>query len=352
MPASIIASMSVRRIGLVHPPPAAFPSGGDLYDRELLRAARSHGFALHGLPWRDGALPTGQWDLLVWDGLLMDRLARVADERVALLLHYLPTLDPALDARDRAALQATEDHALAQADLVIATGRRVADVVRTRRPDMPVCLCEPGVADAFGRRRSASDDEAVGVDRPANSPPTLLTVAHLLPAKGHGPLLELLGQVRDLAWHWHVVGDVDRLPGLALELRQRAAALGLASRITWHGAIGQESVAALMAGSDLFVFPSSFEAYGMAIAEAVAAGLPVLANRVGAAAQLVRHGSTGYLANAGDWDGFGRHLRELLGDAALRAAFREKLHEMPVRGWDEAFADFRAACEMDEHGEV
>src|SRR5690606_33452454 len=125
-----------------------------------------------------------------------------------------------------------------------------------------------------------------------------------------------------------------------------------ASRITWHGAIGQESVAALMAGSDLLVFPSSFEAYGMAIAEAVAAGLPVLANRVGAAAQLVRHGSTGYLANAGDWDGFGRHLRELLGDAALRAAFREKLHEMPVRGWDEAFADFRAACEMDEHGEV
>ncbi len=333
--------MSVRRIGLVHPPPAAFPSGGDLYDQQLLRHAQSRGFPLQGLPWGDDVSPAGHWDLLVWDSLLMDRLARMADERVALLLHFLPSLEPALDAPGRTAAQAREDRALSRADLVVATGRPVADAVAARRPGMRVLLCEPGVAAVFPLHRPAGAPAPAGAERPAR----LLTVAHLLPAKGHGQLLEVLQQSPDLPWHWDVVGDGDGAPGVARGLRERAAAMGLADRITWHGALAQETVAALMAESDLFVFPSTFEAYGMVLAEAVAAGLPILANRVGAAGQLVRHGATGYLAGVGDWDGFGRHLRELLGDAALRARFRENLRQVVVRRWDETFADFSAACE-------
>ncbi|MEB2319134.1 MAG: glycosyltransferase family 4 protein [Pseudomonadota bacterium] len=339
--------MSTPRIGLVHPPLSTSPSGGDLYDRWMLREGQARGFPLQGVPCGDGALPSGRWDLLVWDGLLLDRLARIADERMALLLHYLPSLDPALDRRRRAALAAAERRALARADFIIATGGPVAEAAGASAPGTPVFLCEPGVAEVFSRQRASSPGRRA---RPQGVP-QLLTVAHLLPPKGHGLLLDALAQARDLPWHWHVVGDDIRSPATARELRERAAVHGLAQRITWHGALGQEAVAALMAGSDLFVFPSTFEAYGMAMAEAVAAGLPVLAHRVGAAEQLVRHEATGCLVDVGDRDGFAAHLRQLLGDPGLRAAFRRKLRESPVRSWDDAFADFQGACEtMLGHG--
>jgi glycosyltransferase involved in cell wall biosynthesis len=151
--------------------------------------------------------------------------------------------------------------------------------------------------------------------------------------------------LRHLDWHWHLAGDCDRSPETVRRLRDRATLAGLTDRITFHGVVRQEAVAALMADSDLLVSPSTFEAYGMAVAEAAAAGLPVLCNRVGAAEQLIEHGVTGFLATAGDWDGFGGYLQLFLEDAALRAAFQENLRHAAVRSWDQTFADFRAACE-------
>ncbi len=324
-----------RKIGFVHPPLGSFPSGGNVYNEKLLEYAGRCGPALVSLPWRGGALPGGVWDLLAWDSLFLDRLERLASERVALLLHYLPSLGPELDLRGRLALQSVEHRAVGQADYVIATGRTVVDTVTARWPGKPVFLCEPGVGEAFLRGRPGRADQPV----------KLLTVAHLLPAKGHGELLEILRQLRHLQWHWHLAGDCDRSPATVRRLRDRAALAGLTDRITFHGVLRQEAVAALMADSDLLVSPSTFEAYGMAVAEAAAAGLPVLSNRVGAAAQLIEHGATGCLATAGDWDAFGGYLQVLLEDAALRAAFQDNLRHAGVRGWDKTFADFRAACE-------
>ncbi len=327
-------SMIAGKIGLVHPPLESFASGGNVYDEKLLEYAGRCGFPLVSLPLRGDALPCGNWDALVWDSLFLDQVARIAGERIALLLHYLPSLDPALDLRAKEAVQAVEHHAVAQADFVIATGRTVAAAVTARRPGKPVFLCEPGVGELFARKRSARAEQAVQI----------LTVAHVLPAKGHRQLLEILQRLRHLHWHWQVAGDCARSPGTARRLRELAAQAGLAERITFHGALQQEAVAALMANSDLLVLPSTFEAYGMAVAEAAAAGLPVLCNRVGAAEQLIQHGVTGLLASAGDWDSFGGHLRVLLEDAALRAALRDNLRHAAVRGWDQTFADFRAAC--------
>jgi glycosyltransferase involved in cell wall biosynthesis len=327
-------SVIATKIGLVHPPLESFPSGGNVYDKKLLEYAGRYGFPLTSLPLGDEALPCGEWDALIWDGLFLDRLARIGGERIALLLHYLPSLQPALASRERQALQAVEHRAMAQADLVITTGRPVADAVAARWPGKPVVLCEPGVAEAFLLNRRDRADQAVW----------LLTVAHLLPAKGHLQLLEILQRLRHVPWHWQVAGDCTRIPETARRLRELAAQAGLADRITFHGALPQDSVAALMANSDVLVLPSTFESYGMAMAEAAAACLPVLANRVGAAEQLIQHGVTGFLATAGDRDSFGSYLQALLEDAALRAAFRGNLRHAAVRGWDRTFAQFRAAC--------
>lgn len=327
--------MLARKIGFVHPPLESFPSGGNVYGEKLLEYAGRCRFPLVSLPWRGEALPCGNWDLLAWDSLFLDRLARVAGERIALLLHYLPSLDPALDLRGKQALQAVEHRAVAQAHFVIATGKNVVEAVTARWPGKPVFLCEPGVGEAFLRKRPGRADQTV----------KLLTVAHLLPAKGHAQLLEILRQLRHLHWHWQVAGDCGLSPETVRRLRERAAQAGLTGRITFHGALPQEAVAALMANSDLLVSPSTFEAYGMAVAEAAAAGLPVLSNRVGAAKQLIQHGVTGFLATAGDWNSFRGYLQILLEDAALRAAFRDNLRHAAVRGWDRTLADFRAACE-------
>ena len=326
--------MIARKIGLVHPPLESVLSGGNVYNEKLLEYAGRCGFPLVSLPWRGEELPRGNWDLLAWDSLFLDRLARIAGERIALLLHYLPSLEPALDSRGRQALQAVEHRAVAQADFAIATGKTVADAVTARWPGKPVFLCEPGVGEAFLRTRPGRADQTV----------KLLTVAHLLPAKGHGQLLEILQQLRHLPWHWQVAGDCGRSPETVRRLCDRAAQARLTGRITFHGAVPQETVAALMANSDLLVSPSTFEAYGMAVAEAAAAGLPVLCNRVGAAEQLIQHGVTGFLATAGDWDSFGGYLQVLLEAPALRAAFRDNLRHAAVRGWDKTCADFQAAC--------
>jgi glycosyltransferase involved in cell wall biosynthesis len=273
--------------------------------------------------------------LLAWDSLLLDKLARIANERIALLLHYLPSLAPWLDPGGKRALQAVEDRAVAHAHFVIATGKPVAEAVAAHWPGKPVFVCEPGVGQAFLRNKPNR----------AAPPVKLLTVAHLLPAKGHGQLLEILQQLRHLRWHWHLAGDCDLSPETVQRLRDQAALAGLTDRIVFHGALPQEAVAALMADSDLLVAPSMFEAYGMAVAEAAAAGLPVLSNRVGAAEQLIQHGVTGFLAIPEDSNGFAGYLQVLLEDAALRAAFRANLRHAAVRSWDRTFADFRAACE-------
>ena len=273
--------------------------------------------------------------MLAWDSLLLPRLARIAGERIALLLHYLPSLEPMRDTQRKLSLQAVEQRAAAQADFAIVTGKTVADTVTARWPDKPVFLCEPGVSETFLRHRS--DHMQRGVQ--------LVTVAHLLPAKGHGQLLAILERLAHLSWHWHLVGDCDAAPETTRRLREGAARAGLTDRITLHGALPQQAIAALMADCDVFVFPSTFEAYGIAVAEAAAARLPVLSNRVGAAAQLIEHGVTGFLVASGDWESFGGYLQMLLEDAPLRAAFRDHLSRGVVRGWDSTFADFRATCE-------
>ena len=332
---TIMPVMVAGKIGFVHPSLEVFQSGGNVYNEMLLEYAGRCRFELVSVPWPGEALRGDTPDLMVWDSLLLDILERTGEERIALLLHCLPSLEPELDVRRTRVLQAIEHRAVVQADSVIATGRTVAEAVTARCPRKPVFLCEPGVGEAFLRGRPRRAGQSV----------KLLTVAHLLPAKGHGALLESLRRLRHLPWHWHLAGDCERSPETVRRLRDGAALAGLTDRITFHGVLRQEAVAELMADSDLLISPSTFEAYGMTVAEAAATGLPVLCYRVGAAEELIEHGVTGFIATAGDSDSFRGYLQTLLEDPALRAAFRDNLSHAAVRGWDKTFADFRAACE-------
>jgi glycosyltransferase involved in cell wall biosynthesis len=324
--------MSAPAIGLVHPPLQAFPSGGNIYDAQLLAQSRRTASPWISVCWPASDLVNLRCDVLLWDSLLLRQAQRQGAERVGLLMHYLPSWQAV--GHEQSSMYAMEERALARADFVIATGVWLREVVQRRRPEMPVFVCEPGVDSAF---------------RPCCSPPpagpvALLTVANLLPAKGHAALFALLERLRDLPWRWHVVGADDPRLGTAALLRSGAERAGLADRVVFHGPLDQARVAALMAECDLLLHPSRAESYGMVLAEAAACGLPVLSFRIGAAPQLIRHGENGLLVQAEDWEAFGVHLQRLLSAPALCATLA-RAARIPVRRWNETFAEVQAAIE-------
>ena len=89
------------------------------------------------------------------------------------------------------------------------------------------------------------------------------------------------------------------------------------------GQQGSSDLAALYAAADLMVWPAVNEAYGMALLEAQAAGLPVVAGRTGGVPDVVRDGVTGLLPPVGDAEAFGTAVRALLDDPGKRRRFGE-----------------------------
>ncbi|NJN84510.1 MAG: glycosyltransferase [Caldilineaceae bacterium] len=122
--------------------------------------------------------------------------------------------------------------------------------------------------------------------------------------------------------------------GVRLRDRALAQELGVADRVRLTGArYGQDKLAAL-AAADLFVLPSTFESYGNAAAEAVAAALPVLLSDGCGIAPLI-HGRAG-LAVPPTVEGLGMGLAALLGDEPRRAALtRGRADVITQLSWDE-----------------
>ena len=105
-------------------------------------------------------------------------------------------------------------------------------------------------------------------------------------------------------------------------------------RVHFAGELDSQGVAASLAVSDLFVWPAVNEAYGMALLEAQAAGLPVVAGRVGGVPAVVAEGDSGLLTEPGDAGAFATALRELLGDPGRRRAFAEGALKQVQAGHD------------------
>lgn len=93
--------------------------------------------------------------------------------------------------------------------------------------------------------------------------------------------------------------------------------------VVFTGVLGPAELAAANAACDLFVWPAVREAYGLAMLEAAAAGLPVIAGREGGVDEVVRHGRTGLLVPPGDPEAFAEAVRALLGDPVRRQRMGE-----------------------------
>lgn len=159
-----------------------------------------------------------------------------------------------------------------------------------------------------------------GPTRGSGEPPRLIVVAMMRPGDklaSYRLLADALSRLLDLSWTLEVIGD-----GSA-RLDVEAALLPLEERVIWAGAIEEIAVAKRLAAADLYVWPAVNEAYGMALLEAQASGLPVVAGASGGVGEIVTPGVTGILVPPGDGPAFAAAVRSLLLDPARRTAFSE-----------------------------
>ena len=160
-----------------------------------------------------------------------------------------------------------------------------------------------------------------------------------MPRKAFNILVEALAGLKHLPWTLRLAGSPDRDPPTAAALRAQIDAAGLADRVELIGELGPEALERAYAGADLFVMSSLYEGYGMALAEAMARGLPIVTTTGGAAAKTVPD-DAGLKVPPGDAAALRAALEQALGDAALRrkladAAWRAG-QQLP--GWEDAAA--------------
>ena len=154
----------------------------------------------------------------------------------------------------------------------------------------------------------------------------LLCVAAVTPVKGHDVLVDALAAVADQAWICVCAGPLDRAPEHVAEVRRRIAQAGLADRVRLVGPLDPTARDAAYAGADLAVLASRTETYGMAAAEALARGLPLVATTGGGLPDTVGRAPDGtrpgLLVPPDDPAALAAALRRWFDEQALRARLR------------------------------
>jgi colanic acid/amylovoran biosynthesis glycosyltransferase len=139
---------------------------------------------------------------------------------------------------------------------------------------------------------------------PATGSVRALCVASLKEHKGHAVLLDALADGGEALARLELdlVGEGPQRPSLEAQV----ARLGLTERVRFHGSLSEREVQALLDRADLFILPSriawngQMEGLPVALMEAVACGLPVIASRLSGIPELIRDAETGLLAESGD----------------------------------------------------
>ncbi|MGH8984142.1 MAG: glycosyltransferase [Acidimicrobiia bacterium] len=198
-------------------------------------------------------------------------------------------------------------------DAVIAVSADVRDSIRgpaRRRAEVVVHGVRLEQVRARGARRAQAREElGVGTDEVL-----VATVANYVPKKDYPNLLEaarLLAE-RDPSVRFCAVGQGPREQEIH-ELRHR---LGLDELVTLTGY--REDAVGVLAGADIFVLSSRFEGLPVALMEALALGLPVVATAVGGVPEAVDHGVEGLLVPPGRPDRLADAIAELAGDPVRR----------------------------------
>jgi glycosyltransferase involved in cell wall biosynthesis len=323
------------------------PTGGNIYDRRVCAGLAEAGWEVlvatvaAASPVPDSgaraeldrilsAIPDGEIALI--DGLiasptaaqLLPHAGRVS---MTVLLHM--PLATALDRRHDASAQRSEQVVLRAATSVVVTSEWTRQQVLSRYeiPSGRVHVARPGV------------DRVAAPSRPVRG--HLICVGVLGRHKGQDLLVEALAELGDLDWHCVLAGSLDRDPDFVEYLKTRIARLGYDHRVRLTGVLTGPALSHAYTTADLLVAPSRAETYGMAVTEALAHGLPVIATAIGGLPEAL--GSTadgtrpGQLITPCDPAALAAALGNWLGDERLRHRLRAAAgkRRSTLRGWEQ-----------------
>ncbi len=356
------------RLALLVPGDPETQTGGYVYDRRIIDGLGSLGwhvdvhsldasFPLPTVPALDHArsvlagVPDGH--IVVIDGLALGGLSKLLGAeaerlRLVALIHHPVALETGLDAETARVLRESERAALALMRRVVVTSQWTsrklsefgvaAERIRVVTPGVDVVSGGP---EREGARRNPRDrDEADETSL------KLICVATLTPRKGHSVLFDALARLGDRAWHLCCAGSRTRDPTTADALRRQIDRLRLGPRISLLGEVDRLELDRLYARSDLFVLASHLEGYGMALAEALARGLPVVSTVAGAIPETVPS-SAGVLVRPGDSQALARALAKLMDDPETRhrLASNALAARRTLPTWSQASRQFAAALD-------
>lgn len=115
--------------------------------------------------------------------------------------------------------------------------------------------------------------------------------------------------------------------GFEQNLKDKVAQAGYADRIRFLGVKPYEETAKFYAALDVFCAPQRWEGFGLTPLEAMAAGTPVVATKVGAFEELVVDGETGFIVETGSVEAMAKNLGHLLSQPKTREAFAQNAHQ-------------------------
>lgn len=184
---------------------------------------------------------------------------------VVMLCHHPLALETGLQAHQAADLRVREAKALAATRHVITTSHATANLL----------VGQYGVAHNRLTVAPPGTDSAPQAAGSAGQGVRILSVGSLSPRKRHDLLIDALAGMADLPWALDIAG-ADLGGGHRDALQRMIHDAALTHRISLLGALTAEELAAAYHKADLFILASAFEGFGMAFAEAVARGLPVI----------------------------------------------------------------------------
>jgi glycosyltransferase involved in cell wall biosynthesis len=252
------------------------------------------------------------------------------------LIHHPLADETGIDPARAARLEAAEISALALLPQIIVTSpwtrRRLAgfNVDRDR-----IAVVMPGI------------DRGPMAAPQASPTLRLLNVATITPRKGHALLVNALAELSHLDWTLRCAGSLELDRSCAEALKLQIVQLGLADRISLLGELPPERIRDEYADADLFVLPSYLEGFGMALAEAIVHGLPVVATTAGAIPDTVPS-AAGLLIPPGDVAALTAALNRLMTEQKLRQELqrgaREAAADLP--SWNESARRFAAILNL------
>jgi glycosyltransferase involved in cell wall biosynthesis len=337
-------------------------TGGYLYDKRVIEGLRKLGWRVQtisldpGFPMVSDAVKEqavaklvdcAREHLLVIDGLALGALGHhigpLAKSRPYMaVVHHPLALESGLSPQTAKALHQSEQLALAHADRIVVTSPITA---QTLTQQFEVALARIHVVIPGIDRPNA----VIRTPRPPeNQMLELLSVGALVPRKGFEDLIKALARIGPGNWRLTIVGDPTRSPQTTQALKALIKASNLDAFIELVGTVDPERLRLYYQNADLFVLASHYEGYGMAYAEALAWGLPVIGTNAGAVSQTVP-AQAGILINPHDIEALADALKRVMSDPARQAAMMQAAlqHGQALPSWDDTAFAFGQAISAD-----